>query len=127
MFAQQDQDINAIDAQLDFLEAPLRVQLKCTSRLTITGRGLRFPLKQEWIRKWRRSKLPVYLLVIVLSRDTDWIRHNPPMTIADATAYWARVDTIDPGTPSILIGPENTVDKTTIASWFDDFSEGGLA
>lgn len=127
MFTQQDQDINAIDAQLDFLEAPLRVQLKCTSSLTITDRGLRFQLKKEWIRKWRRSPLPVYLLVIVLGRDTDWIRHEPPMTIADATAYWARVDTIDPNTPSILISPDNTVDNTTIASWFDDFVEGGLA
>lgn len=127
MFAQQDQDINAIDAQLDFLEAPLRVQLKCTSSLTVTDRGLRFPLKEEWIRKWRRSPLPVYLLVIVLSSDADWITHAPPSTITNATAYWARVDNVEPDARSILIGPNNTVDNNTIASWFDEFAEGGLA
>lgn len=127
MMTGQDQDINAIDAQIDFLEGPIRVQLKCTSSLTATDEGLRFRLKKEWVRKWDRSKLPVYLLIVVLGSDSDWLKYEDAATVANAKAFWARVDKLPLDTTSILISPGDTVDNNTISTWFTESAEGGLA
>lgn len=126
-FTPQDQDFNAIDAQLTFAEAPIPVQLKCTSTLKPSDAGLRFPLKEAWIRSWRRSLLPVYLVVVVLSRESEWIRHEESTTIANAKAFWARVDQLELGTPSILMSHDHTLDDGTIDTWIDALKEGGLA
>lgn len=127
MMTGQDQDINAIDAQIDFLEAPIRVQLKCTSSLTVTDKGLRFRLKEEWVKKWDRSQLPVYLLIIVLGSDSDWLKYEDAATIANAKAFWARVDKLPLSTTSILINPSDTVDNKTIETWVTASAKGGLA
>lgn len=45
-----DEDVLATDCEVEFKEASVRVQVKCTSGLTIGGKTKSYSLKPEWLR-----------------------------------------------------------------------------
>src|SRR3954447_7261777 len=53
-----DEDVLATDCDVVFMEANVRVQVKCTSGLTLGGKTKSWQLKSAWLRKWEQSLLP---------------------------------------------------------------------
>src|SRR5687768_16882211 len=61
-----DEDVLAIDGEIDFAVAAARVQIKCTGQFRINGGGdtATWPAEPAWWTKWHRSKVPVYFVVV---------------------------------------------------------------
>ena len=120
-----DEDIGGVDATIDLSEAPLRVQLKATSAIQPTDKGLRFHIKQEWVEKWNRSALPVYLIVLVLDSVDSWVEHQAQQTVLKGKAYWYNVSNLAAGTRSLLIPNTNRIHEDTLKQWAIKELEGG--
>ena len=120
-----DEDIGGVDATIDLSEAPLRVQLKATSAIQPTDKGLRFHIKQEWIEKWNRSALPVYLIVLVLDPVDSWVEHQAQQTVLKGKAYWYNVSNLADGTKSLLIPNTNRIHADTLRQWAIKEVKGG--
>lgn len=124
-----DEDVLAIDCGVEFAELSVRVQVKCTSSLTIGGRVKRVPIEVGWLEKWRRSVVPVYLVVVVVPRNVGtWIEHKGDGTMHMTAAFWARIDdSIAP--PSVRIPSSQRLTSETLDLWHQDllarFSPGG--
>ncbi|MCT7294316.1 DUF4365 domain-containing protein [Rhodococcus sp. PAE-6] len=85
----QDEDVHAIDMAVNFTEAPVQVQLKCSSAKTMSGPFERIDLEERWIEKWAMSQLPVFLVLVVVPDDrADWLSDNERSTLHRAHAYW---------------------------------------
>ena len=60
-----------------FPEAPVRVQVKCTSQWSISGSQLTYPVEAGWVRKWDAIKVPLYFVVVIVPKDVDhWVRQK---------------------------------------------------
>ena len=118
-----DEDVLATDCDVVFEEGHVRVQVKCTSTLKIGGRRASWPLKEYWIRKWAKSKLPVYfVLVIVPSEHGQWLHHRPSGTLHRTAAFWARIRPDDLST-KIAIPKEQRLSAETLVTWHSDLLE----
>ena len=47
----------------------MRVQVKCTSGLTISGHTKSSPITETWVGQWHKSHVPVYLVIVVVPDD----------------------------------------------------------
>jgi hypothetical protein len=118
------EDVLAVDCFIHYPQADVRVQVKCTSKWTIEGHSLTFPIEPEWVRKWDECVLPVYFVVVIVPRLAagNWIRHERLGTFHSTAAFWAR---LIPGS----IGSSVAVPKTqrltieTVYSWHKDVLE----
>lgn len=89
----QDSDVHAIDGTIQFEEADVRVQLKCSSTMQMTAEFERIDLKENWIAKWKKAEIPVYVvLVVVPPEKTDWVSYRSDDTLHRTRAYWAEFD-----------------------------------
>lgn len=116
-----DQDVLAVDCALDFPEASVRVQVKCTSTLTLPGRSASWKVKPAWNKLWSTSKSPVYLVIVMVPKDFDkWIDHSYVGTnLTKTAAFWARVDNQSiNGSVNIPKSQRLTVDSFPL--WRDD-------
>ena len=119
-----DEDVLAVDCEVQFEEAPVRVQVKCTSGLTIGGRTKSSPLKEEWIGKWSRSCLPVYLVIVVVPEDVStWLEHPDEGTMHRTAAFWKRVDG-ESELPSVTIPASQRLTAATLTTWHQDLIAG---
>ena len=51
----------------------------------------RVDLDDHWITKWKKSEVPVYVvLVVVPASKIDWVDYRDEDTLHDTRAYWAR-------------------------------------
>src|SRR5262245_29053064 len=66
-----DEDVLAVDCDLKFPEASVRVQVKCTSRWKITGKSISWPVAKAWVQKWDMNELPVYFIVVIVPSSLD--------------------------------------------------------
>src|SRR5260370_13202469 len=95
---ERDSDVLAVDCNVAFREADVRVQVKCTSQWTIGGTSLTYPVEEGWIRKWDECLIPVYFVVVIVPPDPDlWLDHDPEGTFHSTAAFWVR---LVPGTVS---------------------------
>lgn len=119
-----DEDVLAVDCSLMFPEADVRVQVKCTSRWTIGGKSLTFPLEQEWVRKWDDNILPVYFVVVIVPRQEvrHWIRHDHDGTFHRTAAFWARLPPGEIGS-SVVVPKSQRFTARTLSSWHKDLLE----
>jgi hypothetical protein len=89
-----DEDVLATDCDVVFMEANVRVQVKCTSRLTLGGKTKSCQLKPGWLRRWEQSVVPVYfVLVVVPPSEPTWLDHRADGTMHRTAAFWQRVRT----------------------------------
>ena len=111
-----DEDVLATDCTVSFAEAPVFVQVKCTSTSTMTGKRVSVRLKQEWCDKWARCRLPVYLAVVVVPEDVSgWLAHRTTGTFHAAAAYWVRVDGVH--AKSVSVPKSQRLEATTFTQW----------
>lgn len=123
-----DEDVLAVDCSVHFPVGDVRVQVKCTSSWTITGASLTFPLEERWVKKWKRSHVPVYLVVVIVPPDPDqWLHHNDDGTFHETAAFWVRMPK-NPG-DSIEVPKDQRLTKATLAAWNNDllimYTSGG--
>jgi hypothetical protein len=117
-----DEDVAAIDCTVDMPAAGVRVQVKCTSRLTITGTSASWTTKPEWLAAWHAARVPVYfVLVIVKDPVADWLDHPVDLTRHHAAAFWRRITLADVGT-SIDIPKSQRLTAATMDTWNADLN-----
>lgn len=119
-----DEDVLAVDCSLMFPEADVRVQVKCTSRWTIGGKSLTFPLEQEWVRKWDENIFPVYFVVVIVPKEIarHWLRHEQDGTFHRTAAFWARLPPGEVGS-SVAVPKNQRFTARTLSLWHQDLLE----
>ena len=114
------EDVLAVDCEVQFAESSVRVQVKCTSGLTIKGKTKSVDLDADWIQKWKLSINPVYIVIVIVPRDsTAWIEHSDEGTMHKTAAFWARVD-FGATAPSISIPRDQRLTVDTMKVWHGD-------
>jgi hypothetical protein len=126
-----DEDVLATDCTVDFKEGPVRVQVKCTSGLTIGGKTKSYTLKPEWLRKWDESLVPVYFVIVVVPKqDKTWLAHQADGTFHRTAAFWQRVPQASTA-KSITIPKAQRLTTDTLPIWHSElraaFSPAGVA
>jgi hypothetical protein len=118
-----DEDVLAVDCNVEFPEAAVRVQVKCTSQWSISGKQLTYPVEPEWVHKWDAIKVPMYFVVVIVPKSPDqWIQHESNGTVHSTAAYWVRLVPGQVG--SAIIVPKNQrLSKDTIPIWHKDLLE----
>lgn len=117
-----DEDVLAIDGKIEFDIAEARVQVKCTGQFRIKGgETASWPTESSWWQKWRKSKIPVYFILLVVDpdRQPQWLDHRDDGTLYRAAAFWVRVDRMSEGT-SIKVPKEQRLTAETLSEWAAD-------
>ncbi len=94
-----DEDVLAVDGNVEFAVGSARVQIKCTGQFRINGgETATWPSEIGWINKWSKSKTPVYFVLVVVDPDEQpaWLEHLDDGTMHRAAAYWVRVNGLPP-------------------------------
>jgi hypothetical protein len=118
------EDVLAVDCFIEFPQADVRVQVKCTSRWTIGGSSLTFPIEKEWTRKWDDCFLPVYFVVVIVPKleARHWLRHDNEGTFHHTAAFWTRLPPGEVGS-SVSVPKNQRLTIATISSWHRDLLE----
>ena len=90
----QDEDIEAIDAWVNLVGAPVPVQCKCTSSPEETRAGYRVDFEDGWITSWKEQQLPVFIVLVVVPTGHNlWIDHTlDTVTLHRTAAFWGQFD-----------------------------------
>ncbi|WP_198163083.1 DUF4365 domain-containing protein [Cellulosimicrobium sp. TH-20] len=122
-----DEDTEAVDATLGFVEGSVLVQVKCGTRELRNGH-VRVPVTDEWVRKWSNKLLPAYLVYVRVPSDPrSWCTPGDRFTSHAALGYWAPVNNVALG-PSVEVSTRLTAE--TLPQWRSDFLgrfQGGSA
>lgn len=120
----QDQDIKGIDCRVEFFEVSLGVQIKCTGRQLSKSGTLSYDIGENVFAKWKRSLLPIYLVVVVVPEEIDeaWDDFTvDDSTLLKSAAYWTLIDRQkDSGPWSVPIERANRLTPETLADWHSD-------
>lgn len=118
-----DEDVLAVDCLVNFIESPVRVQVKCTSKRKVVGwKSTSWPVEDHWRTKWSGSKIPVYFVMVVVPATTDtWLAHEPDHTRHNTVAFWSR---IQPGLlgKSVKVPISQRLTADTIRLWHRDLA-----
>lgn len=116
-----DEDMLAIDGTIEFALAPARVQVKCTSRFSITGNSATWQSELHWREQWGQSLLPVYFVLVILDFDERprWIEHHATGTNHTAAAFWVRVNETGTG-DKIRIPKSQRLTADAIEQWHQE-------
>ncbi|MFF0271818.1 DUF4365 domain-containing protein [Streptomyces sp. NPDC004330] len=89
-----DEDVLAVDGSVDFAIASARIQVKCSSRFTISGSSATWHSEVHWRERWASYALPVYFVLVIMDFDdrSEWIKHDQQGTHQAAAAFWVRVN-----------------------------------
>lgn len=118
-----DEDVIAVDCDVDFVEAPVRVQVKCTSNFTVGGKSASWPLEEGWLRKWEQSLVPVYFVLVIVKKDVNaWLDHPATSTVHRSAAFWRRIRPGELGS-TIAIPKAQRLTVATLAQWHADLLE----
>jgi Domain of unknown function (DUF4365) len=125
----QDSDVHSVDGTIQFQESDVRVQMKCSSAKQMADEFERVDLKDKWIAKWKKSEVPVYVVLVVVPTDkTDWVGYGDEDTLHKTRAYWARFKR-DSTAKSIRIPRNQRFGVDTIHVWHEElvsrFGEDG--
>src|ERR1700754_1000947 len=88
-----DEDVLAVDGNVDFEIAPARVQVKCTGQFRLKGGSTAtWPIDESWRQRWKRSGVPVYFVLVIVDPDdqVSWLHHHDEATLHRAAAFWVR-------------------------------------
>jgi Domain of unknown function (DUF4365) len=117
-----DEDVLAIDGEIVFETASVRVQVKCTGQFRIDGGDTAtWQAETAWWNKWHKSKVPVYFVILVVDPDDQrrWLDHRSDGTMHHAAAFWARVDQMSEG-PGITVPKKQRLTAHTLREWAAD-------
>lgn len=117
-----DEDVLAIDGEVNFEIASARVQVKCTGQFRINGgETATWPAEPGWWAKWQKSKVPVYFVILMVDPDEQhrWLDHQLDGTMLYAAAFWVRVDQMSES-PGIRVPKEQRLTADTLRLWAAD-------
>lgn len=130
-----DEDVLAVDGNVEFEIAPARVQVKCTGQFRLKGGPTAtWPIDESWRQRWKRSGLPVYFVLVIVDPDdqVSWLHHQDEATLHRAAAFWARVDALPDG-QNIVVPKAQRLTADTLRLWaeeveasFDGLRGGGV-
>jgi hypothetical protein len=116
-----DEDVMAVDCSLDFLEASVRVQVKCSSAFSMRGRSASWLLEESWVRKWRQFRTPLYFVLVKVTNDaSQWLQHLDDGTMHRTMAYWKKVEQADLNASGITLLRGNRLAAATLGQWHSD-------
>lgn len=121
-----DEDIFAIDATLDFDAGSVYVQIKTSSTIYPLEKDIPFPADQTWIDKWNCRIAPVYLIFVLLPKESEsYLVHEERKTIMNgAHAYWHRLNDGEfAQSKTIHIPRSNRFTAATLETWRVEFSD----
>lgn len=125
-----DEDVRAIDGEIDFDVAPAAVQVKCTGKFKIDGgRTATWPADVVWRKKWNKIKIPVYFVLVLVDPDiqANWLEHRNDGTMQHAAAFWVRVNQLTGD--SVTVPKSQRLTAETLNEWAEDvtacFTAGG--
>jgi hypothetical protein len=126
-----DEDVLAVDCSIEFAEAAVRVQVKCTSQFTVAGRSASWPLEEGWVRSWSKHAVPVYFVLVIVGPDIPtWLHHHENGTSHHAAAFWRRLPPPE-GATRLSVPKEQRLTADTLDQWRQDllasFTPGGAA
>ena len=127
------EDVLALDGEIGFDGVAARVQIKTTTQWSLSGRGtqLQFNVEEGWREKWRRQRVPAFLVVVLLERSIDkWVAEQGQLTLLHSHALWARIDNIDAEATHVDLNRQNRFSSNTLRDWsiiVDAAFEGGAA
>ncbi|MDT8913729.1 DUF4365 domain-containing protein [Amycolatopsis sp. PS_44_ISF1] len=117
-----DEDVLAVDGSVEFEFAPARVQVKCTGQFRIKGgTTATWPVDGTWRRRWKRSGVPVYFVLVIVDPDepASWLHHQDTATLHRAAAFWVRVDAIEEE-QNIVVPKTQRFTADTLRVWAAD-------
>lgn len=114
------EDYGAVDLTVHLTKSPVTVQVKTgTSQRRNNDGTYSVPVKAEWCAKWSNQGLPVYLVLVVLSRKdfASMVTQAERSTTWHAHAYWTQVNDARPGTVRVPV--QNRLHLDTFRVWDD--------
>lgn len=114
-----DEDVQAVDATVDFARLPVRVQIKCTSQFKVGNGKLTLELEPGWVDKWTESDTTVFVVVVkVPAHVPSWVEHDDAVTRHNTVAFGRR---FEPGvhTKSMTFTATDKLTSDTIYKWRD--------
>jgi hypothetical protein len=117
-----DEDALAVDGDVQFIKANVRVQIKCTGQYRINGGDTAtWQAKPSWWESWHKSLLPVYFVIVMVDPDEQirWLHHVNDGTIYRAAAFWVRVDDM-PEDSGVTVPKQQRLTADTLVEWASD-------
>lgn len=114
-----DEDGKAIDLTVDFCEAGVGVQVKCSSTFRINGGATAtWPAEHHWITKWNSRMTPVYCVLVLVDpiEQARWLDHRADGTWHRSAAFWTRVNHLRVG-DNIVFDKRHRLTVQTFAQW----------
>ena len=118
------EDYGAVDLTVHLDSAAVTVQVKTATQPRRNQDGTySVPVKQDWCSKWANQKVPVYLVLVVLTKKhfANAVTHHPRSTTWHAHAYWAQVNDAKPG--SVQVPVANRLQMETFRTWNEDIEQ----
>jgi hypothetical protein len=117
-----DEDTLAVDGEVQFDEASVRVQIKCTAQFKIRGNSASWPSEVHWRDAWSRSAVPVYFVLVLLdvSDRCLWLAHSSAGTMHHAAAFWVRVGREKDAARTIVVDKSQRLTTATFSTWARD-------
>lgn len=118
-----DEDALAVDGAINYPEAALRVQVKATTKYSLSKQTgeLTFPIEDAWREKWRINVNPTYLILVLLDGDkVNWLNFEDNRTVAGAYALWSRIDTLPEDATSVTMDRSRRFTTKTVSAWHED-------
>lgn len=112
------EDYGAVDLTVHLTKSPVTVQVKASTAQRLNKDGTySVPVKAEWCDKWSKQGLPVYLVLVVLSRKdlATMVTQSKRSTTWHAHAYWVQVNDARPGT--VRVPAQNRLHLDTFRVW----------
>jgi len=112
------EDYGAVDITVHLNSAPVTVQVK-TGTLHRRNRDSTYSVSvtPEWCSKWAKQKVPVYLVLVVLSKKDfeTMVTQADRSTTWHAHAYWVLVNDARPG--AVRVPVKNRLHLGTFEVW----------
>lgn len=112
------EDHGAVDLTVHLTSAAVTVQVKTGTQQRRNRDGTySVPITATWCAKWAKQRVPVYLVLVVLSKGDPEavVTHGPRSTTWHAHAYWVRVNDAAPGT--VRVPAHNRLLLETFQVW----------
>ena len=117
------EDHLAVDLNVQFPAAAVRVQVKCGTRKPNKSGSITVPIEPAWRVRWCASKVPVYVVYVLLEKGKpfDWLEHPTVSTTVHARAHWVRVNGVSAASVSVPLS--NRLSLDTFATWNQQVEE----
>jgi hypothetical protein len=121
-----DEDVLAVDGDVQFSEASVRIQVKCSGQFKINGGSTAtWQAEPHWREMWRNSIHPVYFVLVIVDPDEqqNWLDHRDDGTLHRAAAFWVRVDGLMEN-QNITVPKHQRLTASTLGVWKAELLSG---